>query len=365
LIDSISMAFALKVNALTFVFHPFLNTERPHMSGFLLRPRISPVVKRCAIFMVWACAGAWLGAVHAQEWAPNKPVRIIVPIVGSTNDVLARLLAPKLSEVLGQPVLVDNKPGAGGNLGADWVAKAAPDGHTLLIGYNGPMAINVSLFDKMPYDPIKDLAPITLAVKSPQYLVAHPGSGLQSVQDLVTQARANPAKFSYGSVAVGSASHLTMEMLKMAAGVQITHVPYKGAAPAVTDLIAGNIQVAFFVPGNVQQFAKDGRLKLLAVSGTKRFKSTPQVPTLIEAGYKDFEATSWIGLLTTGGTPKPIIERYHRELVKILQSPEIRQKLEDMEFEVIASNPDQFAAWIATEIPRWGKVIKATGAKAD
>ena len=134
---------------------------------------------------------------------------------------------------------------------------------------------------------------------------------------------------------------------------------------AVTDLIAGNIQVAFFVPGNVQQFAKDGRLRLLGVSGTKRFKSTPQVPTLIEAGFKDFEATSWIGLLTTGGTPKPIIERYHRELVKILQSPEIRQKLEEMEFEVIASNPDQFAAWIATEIPRWGKVIKATGAKAD
>ena len=335
------------------------------MNGLPFFKLIQTSLRRCASATV--VLGAISFAVHAQtpEWAPTKPVRIIVPIVGSTNDVLARLLAPKLSEVLGQPVLVENKPGAGGNLGADMVAKAAPDGHTLLIGYNGPMAINVSLFDKMPYDPVKDLAPITLAVKSPQYLVAHPGSGLQSVQDLVTQARANPAKFSYGSVAVGSASHLTMEMLKMAAGVQITHVPYKGAAPAVTDLIAGNIQVAFFVPGNVQQFAKDGRLRLLGVSGTKRFKSTPQVPTLIEAGYKDFEATSWIGLLTTGGTPKPIIERYHRELVKILQSPEIRQKLEDMEFEVLASNPDQFAAWIATEIPRWGKVIKATGAKAD
>ena len=335
------------------------------MNGLPFVKLLQTTLRHCASAMVMLGAISLVAQAQTPEWAPTKPVRIIVPIVGSTNDVLARLLAPKLSEVLGQPVLVENKPGAGGNLGADLVAKSAPDGHTLLIGYNGPMAINVSLFDKMPYDPVKDLAPITLAVKSPQYLVAHPGSGLQSVQDLVNQARANPTKFSYGSVAVGSASHLTMEMLKMAAGVQITHVPYKGAGPAVTDLIAGNIQVAFFVPGNVQQFAKDGRLRLLGVSGTKRFKSTPQVPTLIEAGFKDFEATSWIGLLTTGGTPKPIIERYHRELVKILQSPEIRQKLEEMEFEVIASNPDQFAAWIATEIPRWGKVIKATGAKAD
>jgi tripartite-type tricarboxylate transporter receptor subunit TctC len=312
------------------------------MNGLPFVKLLQTTLRHCASAMVMLGAISLAAQAQTPEWAPTKPVRIIVPIVGSTNDVLARLLAPKLSEVLGQPVLVENKPGAGGNLG-----------------------INVSLFDKMPYDPVKDLAPITLAVKSPQYLVAHPGSGLQSVQDLVNQARANPTKFSYGSVAVGSASHLTMEMLKMAAGVQITHVPYKGAGPAVTDLIAGNIQVAFFVPGNVQQFAKDGRLRLLGVSGTKRFKSTPQVPTLIEAGFKDFEATSWIGLLTTGGTPKPIIERYHRELVRILQSPEIRQKLEEMEFEVIASNPDQFAAWIATEIPRWGKVFKATGAKAD
>ena len=162
------MAFALKVSAPAFVFTPFLNTERPHMPGFFQRPWTNPTLKRGARTLVWVCAWAWLGVAHAQEWAPNKPVRIIVPIVGSTNDVLARLLAPKLSEALGQAVLVENKPGAGGNLGADLVAKAAPDGHTLLIGYNGPMAINVSLFDKMPYDPVKDLAPITLAVKSPQ-----------------------------------------------------------------------------------------------------------------------------------------------------------------------------------------------------
>jgi tripartite-type tricarboxylate transporter receptor subunit TctC len=313
-----------------------------------------------------ALAAATLATgVHAQEWAPTRPVRIIVPIVGSTNDVLARLVAPKLGEVLGQPVVVENKPGAGGNIGADLVAKAAPDGHTLLIGYNGPMAINVSLFDKIPYDPVKDLQPLTLAVKSPQYLVVNANSGITSVQDLVTKAKAEPGKFSYASVAVGSASHLTMEMLKLAAGFPMTHIPYRGAGPAVTDLLAGNVQAAFFVPGNVQQFVKEGRLRLLASSGTRRFPSTPDVPTLVEAGYRDFEATSWIGFLTTGGTPRPIVDRYHRELVKILTSPEISARLREMEFEVIASTPEQFGGWIRSEIPRWGQVIKATGAKAE
>lgn len=304
-------------------------------------------------------------AVQAQEWAPTKPVRIIVPIVGSTNDVLARMLAPKLQEALGQPVIVENKPGAGGNIGADMVAKAAPDGHTLLIGYNGPLAINVGLFDKMPYDPLKDLAPISLMVTAPQYLTVNPAAGINSVADLVARAKAEPGKLSYASVAVGSASHLTMEMLKTGANVFITHIPYRGAGPAVTDLIAGNVQAAFFVPGNVQQFAKEGRLKLIASSGAKRFPSTPNVPTMIESGFPDFVATSWIGLLTTGGTPKPVIDRYNREVLKILALPDIRERLVAMEFEIVGSTPDQFSSWIRSEIPRWGKVIKATGAKAD
>ena len=335
------------------------------MNGLPFVKLLQTTLRHCASAMVMLGAISLAAQAQTPEWAPTKPVRIIVPIVGSTNDVLARLLAPKLSEVLGQPVLVENKPGAGGNLGADMVAKAAPDGHTLLIGYNGPMAINVSLFDKMPYDPVKDLAPITLAVKSPQYLVAHPGSGLQSVQDLVNQARANPTKFSYGSVAVGSASHLTMEMLKMAAGVQITHVPYKGAGPAVTDLIAGNIQVVFFVPGNVQQFAKDGRLRLLASTGRKRYASTPDVPTMIELGFKDFEATVWAGFLLPAKTPKPIVDRYHRELTKVLQSPEVADKLRQIEYDVVTCTPDEFSAWIKTEIQRWGQIIKVTGSKLD
>lgn len=299
------------------------------------------------------------------DWTPTKPVRIVVPIVGSTNDVLARLVAPKLQEALGQPFVVDNRPGAGGNIGANEVARSTPDGHTLLVGYNGPLAINVTLFDKMPYDPTRDLAPITLAVKSPQYLVVNPAAGFTSVQDFVAKAKAAPDKYSYGSVAMGSASHLTMEMFKAAAGFRMTHVPYRGAGPALTDLIAGNVQAGFFVPGNVQQFVKDGRLKLLASSGAQRFAATPDIPTLAESGYRDFEATSWIGFLAAGGTPAPIIDRYHREMARILTLPDIRRKLQDMEFDIVASTPAQFGDWIRVEINRWGKVIRDTGARAE
>lgn len=301
---------------------------------------------------------------YAQEWAPSKSVRIVVPIVGSTNDVLARLIAPKLQEAIGQPVVVENKPGAGGNIGANEVAKSAPDGHTLLVGYNGPLAINVALFDKMPYDPVRDLAPITLAVKASQYLVVHPGTGITSLADFIAKAKAAPTKYSYGSVALGSASHLTMEMLKSAAGFQMTHVPYRGAGPAITDLVAGTIQAGFFVPGNVQQFAKEGRLRLLASTGPKRFASTPDIPTVAET-YKDFEATSWIGFLAPGATPAPIIDRYNREIIKILNQPDIRKRLLEMEFEMVASTPKQFGDWIQTEIGRWSVVVKATGTKAE
>jgi len=303
--------------------------------------------------------------VQAQEWSPTKPVRIIVPVVGGTNDLVARLVAPKLQEAIGQSVVVENKGGAGGNIGADMVAKAAPDGHMLLIGYNGPIAVNVSLFDKMPYDPQKDLAPITLAVTAPQFLTVHPSVKANTVAELIALARAQPGKLSYASIAVGSASHLTMEMMKTAAGVDIVHVPYKGSAPAVTDILGGNVQTAFFVPGNVLQYVKSGQIRLLASTGRKRFATTPNVPTMIESGYADFEAVAWIGFLTTGGTPRPIIDRYNREIVKILNSPDVRDKLLAVEFEMVAGSPEQFSEWIRTEIARWGKVIKQTGAKVN
>jgi tripartite-type tricarboxylate transporter receptor subunit TctC len=302
---------------------------------------------------------------HAQEWAPTKPIRLIVPVVGGTNDLVARLVAPKLQEVLGQSVIVENKGGAGGNIGTDMVAKAPPDGHMIMVGYNGPIAVNVSLFDKMPYDPQKDLAPITLAVTAPQFLTVHPSVPAKTVAELIALAKAQPGKLSYASIAVGSASHLTMEMMKTAANVNIVHIPYKGSAPAVTDILGGNVQTAFFVPGNVLQYVKSGQIRLLASTGRKRFATTPTVPTMIESGFADFEAVAWIGFLTTGGSPRPIIDRYHREIVKILNLPEVRDKLLAVEFEMVAGTPEHFSEWIRTEIARWGKVIKQTGAKVN
>jgi len=321
------------------------------------------VLLRKAAWALAACSVA-AGAASAAEWAPTKPVRIVVPIVGSTNDLLGRLVASKLEAALGQPVIVENKPGAGGNIGADLVAKAPPDGYTLLVGYNGPIAINKTLFDNMPYDPVTDLAPITLAVSGPQYLAVNPNLPVKTVADLVAWSKAQPGKLSYGSVATGSASHLTMEMLKEASGLNATHVPYRGASPALVDLVAGNVQAAFMVPGNVQQYVKEGRLKLLASTGEKRVRSTPEIPTMIESGYPNFVATSWIGFLAPAGTPRAIIDRYNKEIVKALHAPDVEQKLHDIEFEIVGNSPDQFGAWIRSEVERWGKIIKSTGAKA-
>ena len=325
-----------------------------HATPSFIRPALAAVVLLASA-----------GSVLAQEWSPSKPVRIVVPIVGSTNDVLARLVAPELQKAIGQTVIVENKGGAGGNIGANEVAKAPPDGHTLLIGFNGPIAINKTLFANLPYDPQKDLAPITLMVTAAQFLVVHPSVPAKNVAELVALAKTDPKALSYGSVSVGSASHLTMEMLKSAAGVNLTHVPYKGAGPAVADLIGGQIQAAFLVPGNISQFAKDGRARLLASTGPRRFASTPDVPTMVEQGYPGFVALSWIGFLAPGGTPQPVIDRYHKEIVRIIQTPEIRAKLEAMEFELVASTPKYFADWIGSEIVRWGNVIKATGTKAE
>jgi tripartite-type tricarboxylate transporter receptor subunit TctC len=304
-------------------------------------------------------------AALAQQWTPSKPVKIIVPIQGGTVDILARLVAPGLQQAFGQPIVVENKAGAGGNLGTDFVAKSDPDGSTILAGYTGPITVNATLFGNLPYDPQKDLAPITLAVTTPQFLTVNPGVPFNSVAELVAYAKANPGKLSYGSVGVGSASHLTMEMFKSAAGVNIVHIPYKGSAPNVTDLLGGQVQLSFLVPGNVLPHLGTGKLKVLAVSGRKRFGATPNTPTMIESGFADFEAIAWIGFLAPGATPKPVIERYNRELVRILNTPEIRQKLLDIQFEIVAGTPEQFAEYIRWETPRWAKVIRDTGAKAN
>ena len=310
-----------------------------------------------------ACLG-WVPLSFAQDF-PSKPVHIVVPVQGGTMDLLARLVAPQLSESLGQPVLVETRAGAGGNIGTDFVAKSAPDGYTLLVGFNGPLAINVTLFDKLPFDPVRDLAPITLAVSAPQFLVVHPSVPVSSVAEFVAYAKGFREPLSYGSIGVGGASHLTMEMFKSAAGLELVHVPYKGSAPAVNDLLAGTVPVAFLVPGNVLPYVKAGRMKVLASTGRRRLASMPGVPTMIESGYADFEAISWIGFLAPARTPRAIVERYNVEMVRILKRPEIREKLVAIDFEVIGSTPDEFGAVIRSEIVRWGEVIRKTGARAN
>ena len=310
------------------------------MSGVVRKTSRSMLVLGRRSLLALAVAGL-AGPAPAQEWAPSKTVRIVVPIVGGTNDVLARLVAPELQKALGQPVIVENKGGAGGNIGANEVAKSPPDGHTLLVGFNGPIAINTTLFGNLPYDPVKDLAPITLAVTSPQFLAVHPSVAAKNVKEFVALARQR--KMAYASVSTGSASHLTMEMLKSAAGIDLTHVPYKGSGPAVVDLVGGQVDAAFLVPGNILQFVKEGKAKVIASTGQKRFPSMADVPTMIEQGYPGFVALSWIGFLAPGGTPRPIIDRYNREIVKILNLPEVKQQLQKMEFELVAGSPEQFA----------------------
>lgn len=316
-----------------------------------------------AVAFAFVLAGCSLTA--AGQGLHSKPVRLIVPTAGGTNDVLARLLAPKLSERYGQPVIVETKAGAGGNLAADFVARSDPDGHTLLIGYNGPIANNVSLFSKLPFDPVKDFAPITLAVSAPQLLVINPAVSAANLQQFISLAKLQPGKLNYASISPGSGSHLTMEWLKSAAGINLLHVPYKGAAPALTDVLAGTVQAGFFVPGNVLQYGKAGRLRIIASAGEQRFKSIPDVPTLIEAGFPDFVAVAWIGLLAPAATPRQIVALHHREITRALRLPEVHAKLRGIEFDVIASTPEEFQSFIQKDIERWAAVIKKLGIKLD
>ncbi|MBO9353095.1 tripartite tricarboxylate transporter substrate binding protein [Bordetella petrii] len=323
---------------------------------------MSGITRRAALAAAMLAACCTFSAAQADEWKPNKPIRIVVPIVGSTNDVLARLVAPELEAALGQPVVVENKGGGGGLIGTMDVVRSAPDGYTLLVGYNGPISINPTLLPQTSYKPAKDLAPITLAVKASQYLVVNPKVPVKTLAEFVAYAKDH--RMSYASVSVGSSSHLTMEMLKQAAHIDLTHVPYRGAGPAVIDLIGGQVDASFLVPGNIQEYAKDGRARLIASSGLKRFASTPDVPSVAET-YPGFNATSWIGFLAPAGLPKPVMDRLSTELVRILKLPKIRGQLEDMEFEVIASSPQEFSAWIEEDTERWAKVIKAANIKVN
>ena len=312
---------------------------------------------------------AILIAVAAPVWAqnyPSKPVRVIVSFPpGSTPDIVGRALATRLQDALGQPFVVENRAGAGGNIGADAVAKAPPDGHTLLVSTNGVFAINKTLYKSMPFDPDKDLAPVSLLATAPQMLVVNPSLGVKMFKDFIEHARANPGKLSYGSVGAGSASHLTMELLKNDAKVFIVHIPYKGFPPAVTDMLGGNIDTMFAIIPGVLPHVKAGKMTGLAVTALKRSVLAPDVPSVGELGFPQLESLAWIGLGAPAGTPREIVARLAEEARRQLGAAEARELLGRQGFEVVASGPEEFSRWIRSESEKWSKVIRASGATAD
>lgn len=303
--------------------------------------------------------------VLAQAY-PSRPVRVIVTFPpGSTPDIVGRALAGRLQEALGQPFVVENRAGAGGNIGADAVAKAVPDGYTLLVSTNGVFAINKALYRNMPFDPDKDLVPVSLLATAPQMLVVNPALGLDSFKAFLEHVRRNPGKLSYGSVGAGSASHLTMELLKSDAKVFIVHIPYKGFPPAVTDMLAGNIQTMFAIVPGVLPHVKAGKMTGIAVTALKRSALAPDVPSVAELGYPQLESLAWIGLGAPAGTPKEVLERLGAETVRGMRAAEVRDLLGKQGFDVVASDPAEFSRWIRAEAAKWGRVIKASGAGVD
>jgi tripartite-type tricarboxylate transporter receptor subunit TctC len=305
------------------------------------------------------------GAVFAQSY-PAKPVRVVIPYPpGSTPDIVGRTLASRLQEALGQPFIVDNRTGGGGNIGAEAVAKSPADGYTLLIGINGPAAINKFLYKDLNYDSDRDLLPVSLLASAPQMLVVTPSVEANDFKSFIEYLKRNPGRLSYGSAGSGSASHLTMELLKNDARVFIVHIPYRGFPPAVTDLLSGNIQAMFAIIPAVLPQVKAGKLKALAVTGLKRSAIAPDVPSVAELGYPQLESLAWIGLLAPAGTPADIVNRLHSEGSKAMRAPETRDLLGKQGFDVVAGTPAEFSAWIRAEQAKWSKVIKASGAVAD
>ena len=297
---------------------------------------------------------------------PTKPVRIVVPFpAGGATDILARAVAQKLTETWGQAFVVDNRPGAGGNIGSDLVAKAAPDGYTLEMGTVGTHAINASLYAKMPYDHVKDFAPIILVAGVPNVLVVNPAVPVNSVQELIAYAKANPGKLNFASSGSGTSIHLSGELFKVMAGVQMTHIPYKGSAPALADLLGGQVQLMFDnLPPSLPQI-KGGKLRALGVTSAARAPALPDTPTIAESGLPGFEASSWFGLLAPAGTPPAIIAKLNTEIAKWLASPEAREKLVAIGANIAGGTPEDFARHIQAETVKWAKVVKESGAKVD
>jgi len=313
-------------------------------------------------------AGATLGAASGA-WAqgfPTRPIRLVVPYPpGGASDVTARLLAQKLNEAWGQPVTVENRPGANGIIACEVVATAPPDGHTILMGNVGPNAINQTLYRNLPYNCVTSFAPITLTTVVPIVLVATPNLPAKDVRELVAYAKQRPSAITFASAGPGSSNHLAGEMLKIRAGLDLQHIPYRGDGPAMTDVMAGRVSMMFATAVAAMPHIQSGGVRPLGVAVARRIPALPAVETIVEQGIPEFDAASWGGILAPAQTPPAIIERYHAELTRILATPDVREKLAGLGAEVVGNRPDEFAAYIRAEIDKWGAAVRASGASPE
>ena len=336
-------------------------TWRASILGRPIGLEVKPFRSAGLALVLLAAPALLAGEARAQAY-PSRPIRLIVPFPpGGSTDILSRALGQKLSEGLAQPVLIDNRPGAGGSIGSEAAAKAAPDGYTLVMGQLGPLAVSPAIYKNLPYDPVKSFAPVSLMAMVPSVLVVNPQVPAASASELIAYARANPGKLTYGSAGSGSTSHLTTEYFKLATGTDILHVPYKGVGPMLTDLISGQLSMGINGAPAVMPHVNSGRLRALAVTGSARLPSLPQIPTLIESGVKGFDASGWYGILAPAGTAREIVMKLNAEIRRIMQTPELRSRLDNEGAIPAAGSPEEFTAFIVAEIARWGAVLKRAG----
>ena len=310
----------------------------------------------------------WGAHAHAQpaDAFPTRQVRIVVPFpAGGATDITARAVADKLASKWGQPVVIDNKPGAGGNLGSDLVAKAVPDGHTLVLGVTGSHSINTTLYKKMPYHPLNDFEPLTQATIYPNAIVVHPQVPASNLQELIALVKKDPTRYSYGSDGNGTASHLGMEILKARSGMQITHVPYKGSAPMMNDLLGGTLPVGITGLPAVQPHIKSGKLKLIAITTAQRAPGMPDARTVAEQGFAGYAAAPWAGFFAPKGTPKPVVDKLAVDLAEALRQPDVTQRMLELGSTIVANRPDEFRSFVARQIESWGEGVKLSGATVD
>ena len=325
----------------------------------------NPTPRRRALAAMAATALALAGAAHAQSSYPDKPIHIAVTFTpGGAPDILGRLLAEKLNAAWGQPVLVDNRTGAGGNTGSDYVAKAAPDGYNIVVGTVGTHSINGALYPKMPYDMVKDFAPITLLATTPNMLVVHNGVPAKNLKEFIALGK-KEGKMSFASSGSGTSIHVSGELFKSMTGIDMEHIPYKGRATAIPDVLGGRVTMMFDNMPSSLPLVREGKLRALGVTSARRSAAAPEIPTIAEQGLAGFDAVSWFALFAPAGTPRPIIDKLQGEVSRMFKTPEVVKRLTELGLDPVAGTPDELTAYQRTEIVKWAKVVKDSGAKAD